>query len=249
MKVKLLDIEFELFKVNTLHEKFSKTINNNDKIIVSSLNLHSLFLYYKNHFVHNIINNSIVHIDGMPIIWLLKLFGYKVDASFRITWVDWMRPLLNRSQAEQWKIFYLGAKPGIAKKGFVTLKQEFPLLNYATCDGYFSMDKTKSENKQIVTIINSFKPNILIVGMGMGRQEEWIFQHQNELSCNVIVTCGAAIEYFAGEVSTPPRWSGPLGLEWLFRFVDDPKRFWYRYLVEPFFILNQLFKHKFLQKH
>jgi N-acetylglucosaminyldiphosphoundecaprenol N-acetyl-beta-D-mannosaminyltransferase len=60
------------------------------------------------------------------------------------------------------------------------------------------------------------------------------------LSANILLPSGAAIDYLAGEVPTPPRWSGKLGLEWLFRLLAEPKRLGYRYLIEPIFILRLL---------
>jgi N-acetylglucosaminyldiphosphoundecaprenol N-acetyl-beta-D-mannosaminyltransferase len=72
--------------------------------------------------------------------------------------------------------------------------------------------------------------------MGMGRQEQWIFENRATLRTHCIGTCGACMEYFAGAAPTPPRWMGPLGVEWLFRLLSDPKRFWKRYLVEPWIV-------------
>jgi N-acetylglucosaminyldiphosphoundecaprenol N-acetyl-beta-D-mannosaminyltransferase len=72
--------------------------------------------------------------------------------------------------------------------------------------------------------------------MGMPRQEKWILENHKELNAKVIMTCGAAIEYVAGTVNTPPRWMGLAGLEWLFRLRENPKRFAFRYLIEPWYI-------------
>jgi len=76
--------------------------------------------------------------------------------------------------------------------------------------------------------------------MGMPRQEYWISNNFSDLTANIILPSGAAIDYIAGVVPTPPRWSGKIGLEWLFRFVVEPKRLAYRYLIEPFFVLRLL---------
>jgi N-acetylglucosaminyldiphosphoundecaprenol N-acetyl-beta-D-mannosaminyltransferase len=76
--------------------------------------------------------------------------------------------------------------------------------------------------------------------MGMPRQEHWIVDHLDKLSVNVILNGGAALDYFAGVIPTPPRWAGRLGLEWLFRLMAEPRRLWFRYLVEPWFIAYRL---------
>lgn len=89
------------------------------------------------------------------------------------------------------------------------------------------------ENERVLARINAWHPDILLVGMGMGRQERWVLENRDRLDVPVVAVCGACIEYFAGSVKTAPRWLGPLGLEWAFRLLSDPRRFAWRYLVEP----------------
>ena len=76
-----------------------------------------------------------------------------------------------------------------------------------------------------------------MVGMGMPLQEHWIAENYDKLGNAVILPCGAAIDYFAGAIPTPPRWAGRLGLEWLYRLLAEPTRLWKRYLIEPWFLL------------
>ena len=87
-----------------------------------------------------------------------------------------------------------------------------------------------------------------MVGMGMPRQELWIHDNFDHLSTTVILPAGAAIDYIAGVVPTPPRWMGKVGLEWTFRLAAEPKRLRHRYLLEPWSVLGLLaldFIHKF----
>ncbi|MEN9518006.1 MAG: hypothetical protein RLZZ381_594, partial [Cyanobacteriota bacterium] len=106
-----------------------------------------------------------------------------------------------------------------------------------TAHGYFS---SGSQNQLIIDQINSYQPNILMVGMGMPRQEEWILANIDQLKTNIVLPSGACIDYIAQEVATPPRWMGQVGLEWLYRLATEPKRLWRRYLVEPWFIAKLL---------
>jgi N-acetylglucosaminyldiphosphoundecaprenol N-acetyl-beta-D-mannosaminyltransferase len=89
----------------------------------------------------------------------------------------------------------------------------------------------------VVQDIVDYRPQVLLVGMGMGIQERWILQNLDILSPTSVCTVGACMEYIAGAAATPPRWMGQAGLEWLFRLTENPGRFWYRYLVEPWFVL------------
>jgi N-acetylglucosaminyldiphosphoundecaprenol N-acetyl-beta-D-mannosaminyltransferase len=72
-----------------------------------------------------------------------------------------------------------------------------------------------------------------MVGMGMPRQELWIEANLNAIQANIILATGAVLDYVAGVIPTPPRWSGPLGLEWAFRLAAEPRRLASRYLIEP----------------
>lgn len=242
MKAKLLDVCWSPYTMEQLHEIFTNVINKNGNLLVSSLNLHSLYLSNKNDFISKTLKNSIIHIDGTPILWLLRLYGIKLNSAYRITWVDWMKPFLELAAESNWKIFYLGASPGVAEAGFADLSSTIPNLVYKVHHGYFSMSSTDSTHIAVMDSINTFSPNILVVGMGMGRQEEWIQNNIGALNSNIIITSGAAIEYFAGVVSVPPRWSGNYGLEWLFRLLDNPRRFWFRYTIEPIYVLIMIIK-------
>jgi N-acetylglucosaminyldiphosphoundecaprenol N-acetyl-beta-D-mannosaminyltransferase len=90
----------------------------------------------------------------------------------------------------------------------------------------------------VLAAIRSFRPHILMVGMGMPRQEHWILDNLDEIEVRVILTAGACMDYVAGAVPTPPRWMGRWGLEWLFRLGSDPTRLWRRYLIEPWFVFR-----------
>jgi N-acetylglucosaminyldiphosphoundecaprenol N-acetyl-beta-D-mannosaminyltransferase len=96
------------------------------------------------------------------------------------------------------------------------------------------MDIQGAEAKSIINQINSFKPNILLVGMGMGRQESWIYDNLSELDVNFIATTGACMELISGKIPIAPRWIGKIGMEWLFLLIKNPKRGFRRYLIEPF---------------
>jgi N-acetylglucosaminyldiphosphoundecaprenol N-acetyl-beta-D-mannosaminyltransferase len=82
-----------------------------------------------------------------------------------------------------------------------------------------------------------------MVGMGMPRQEHWIVDNFELLGPVVVLPCGAAIDYVAGEIPTPPRWAGRCGLEWLYRLAAEPGRLWKRYLIEPWFVLLLMGRH------
>jgi N-acetylglucosaminyldiphosphoundecaprenol N-acetyl-beta-D-mannosaminyltransferase len=185
-------------------------------------------------------NARYIHIDGMSIVFLGKLFGLPLKREHRTTYADWFWSIVEQAHSNNWRIFYLGSKPGVAEIGAQKISDKYPGIRVATHHGYFNTSNSSSDSEGIVEIINDYKPHILMVGMGMPRQELWLADNLKHLSANILLPSGAAIDYLAGEVPTPPRWSGKLGLEWLFRLLAEPKRLGYRYLIEPIFILRLL---------
>ena len=129
---------------------------------------------------------------------------------------------------------------GVAERGAALLRLQYPGLEIRTAHGYFDATRRSAESRSMVAAINMFHPHMLMVGMGMPLQQYWVLDHYEELGVNVISTSGAALDYVAGEIPTPPRWTGPIGLEWMFRLGAEPRRLAGRYLVEPWFILGSL---------
>lgn len=203
--------------------------------VIASLNLHGVYCFFKDPLFRklHLRDHTFVRIDGMAIILIGRLSGLPLRREQRSAWIDWFMPLMDMAEKKDWKIFYLGATHEILEKGLVHIRAVHPKLRIEGRDGYFNARSGHAENHQVVEKINAFQPNILIVGMGMGRQEHWILDNISELKANCIATSGACIEYFAGAVPTPPRWTGQVGLEWAYRLCTNPRRFAFRYLIEP----------------
>lgn len=237
-KLKILGIELDVVTISELNYYVSEIIKDNKREIIANHNLHSLYLLNDDDSLQKFWHKAyLTHIDGMPLIWWGKLLGYEIEKKHRITYLDWIHPLLEVANKNGWKLFYLGAKPGVANLASEKLSNKYPNISFKVHHGYFNTDPDSSDNSYILDLINSFQPNILMVGMGMPRQEKWIIEHFDDLQANVILNCGACFDYIAGEQKVPPRKIGRLGLEWLFRFLSDPKRLFSRYFIEPFKLL------------
>jgi N-acetylglucosaminyldiphosphoundecaprenol N-acetyl-beta-D-mannosaminyltransferase len=128
----------------------------------------------------------------------------------------------------------VGGRPGVGEKAAAVLREAAPGLDIQTHHGYF--DVTGPDNDAVLRTIARYGPHILMVGMGMPRQESWIMDNFHALDTHVILNSGACFDFVAGVVPMPPRWLGRVGLEWLYRLMSEPKRLWKRYLVEPFYL-------------
>jgi N-acetylglucosaminyldiphosphoundecaprenol N-acetyl-beta-D-mannosaminyltransferase len=134
-----------------------------------------------------------------------------------------------------------GITTGSGEVGAQRFKKMFPALNIRSHHGYFDM---AAESGRIIDLIQAEPPNVLLVGMGMPRQEKWIAENYQRRLANVILMAGAAMDYFANATVTPPRWMGRLGLEWTCRLAAEPQRLWRRYLVEPWSLLRLLLQER-----
>lgn len=239
----LLGVRVNLLGVKELNSLIEEAVEHNFKWIIANHNLNSIFIYYRNSVMRDFYNLAdYIHIDGMALIFMGKLLNLPCTREHRVTYADWIWSLMAEATEKNWRVFYLGSKPGIADKGAAILKKTYPSLQIATAHGYFSLASDESENQAIVEQIKVFQPHILMVGMGMPRQEKWIVENFADIKANIILPAGACIDYVAGEVATPPRWMGRVGIEWLYRLLTEPKRLWRRYLVEPWFIASIFLK-------
>jgi N-acetylglucosaminyldiphosphoundecaprenol N-acetyl-beta-D-mannosaminyltransferase len=222
-----------------LNELVAHACAHNRKQIIANHNLHSVYLYYhdfKMRSFYEIANYT--HVDGMGVVLLARLLGVPLTRQHRTTFVDWFESLFRMAAERGWRVFYLGSKPGVAARGAALLQRRFPALRINYGQGYFDTRPDSAENFTVLERIRDFQPHVLMVGMGMPRQERWIFENYHAIQANVILPVGAAIDYVAGAIPTPPRWAARIGLEWLFRLLGEPRRLWARYLLEPWFVLR-----------
>ncbi|WP_127140411.1 WecB/TagA/CpsF family glycosyltransferase [Flagellimonas marinaquae] len=243
-----LGIRTQALTINELNQLIDTAVQQNQKWIIANHNLHSLYLYHHQPKMQTFYTQAdYTHIDGMALVLLGQRLGLPLQREHRVTYADWVWPLMAEAKEKKWRIFYLGSKPGVAETGAEILREKFPNLEIKTHHGYIGSNTDSLENQSVLAEIKDYQPHILMVGMGMPRQENWIIDNLEQISTNVILPSGACIDYVAGVIPTPPRWMGRLGFEWLYRLLSEPKRLWKRYLLEPWFILR-LFLPEFLTK-
>ncbi len=209
------------------------------KWIVTNHNLHSVYLFHRHQKLRDFYKNAHwTFIDGMPLIGLGRLYGYALEREQRVTLADLIHPLMETAARKRWRVFNLGSPDGVAEKGAAALRRLHPGLQIEVSHGYFDSKPDSAENEAVLQRINAYQPDLLMVGMGMPRQEFWTQDNFERLNARVILASnGAAIDYIAGLVPTPPRWAGRLGLEWAFRLASEPRRLFRRYFVEPWHLL------------
>lgn len=210
-----------------------------EKAIIANHNLHSLYLIQKNDEIREFFGRAdLIEVDSMPLIFWARLNGRPSRRFHRATYLDWRDEFWERVREHGWRVFFLGSEPGVAEKARERILAQWPDVQLATHHGYFDMAPDSLENAAIVERINAFGADIVLVGMGMPRQEIWILRNIAKLKACAAFTVGGAFDYEAGVQRPAPRWLGQFGVEWIYRLVTDPKRKFSRYCIEPFYLVG-----------
>jgi N-acetylglucosaminyldiphosphoundecaprenol N-acetyl-beta-D-mannosaminyltransferase len=249
MKFVFVGVEIDNLSLQEVKHKIIEMINTGEKgYIVTPNASHVVLLQKDKEFKKAYENASLVLADGMPIIWVSRILGQPLKE--KISGSD-IFPLLCRVASQKdYKVFLLGAGPGIAKKASEALIKEFPNLKIVgTYSPLYNFQTNIEENKKINKIVNVAAPDILFVGLGAPKQEKWIYYNLNMLNIKIAIGVGAAFDFIAGAVKRAPKWMQKIGLEWFFRLIQEPKRMWRRYLIgNSIFIwlaIKEVFKDKY----
>jgi N-acetylglucosaminyldiphosphoundecaprenol N-acetyl-beta-D-mannosaminyltransferase len=199
---------------------------------VITLNAEIIYQAQKDVELKKLINSaSLVTPDGIGVIWAANRLGF--NASERITGIDLLYKLCERAAVKGWKLYLLGAAPGVAEQAAEELKKLYPGINICgSHHGYF----TRAEEPPLVENIKKLSPEIVFVALGAPRQEFWINQYKAMMEAPVSIGVGGSFDVIAGIKKRAPRFFITLNLEWLYRLVSEPSRI-KRQLVLPKYVI------------
>lgn len=233
----ILGFPVDAFNKYGLINFISDRVGRSERSVIAHLNLHSLHCLQSSQGMDSLMRRpeTVVHIDGMPIAWLLMARGHDVTRQNRLTYLDWAEDLVARAATDGWKVAYIGSSADVCDQAILFFQTRHPSLFIRGWNGYFDMDNNApgSPLRSMLDELAEFKPDLLFVGMGQPRQEEFVDRYFDALSSTVSLCCGAFFEYFVAQKAPPPRWMGRVGLEWFYRLLQNPRRYSHRYLVEP----------------
>jgi len=217
--------------------------NSKTPLFLAHHNMHSLAISLNDSAYNKAIHSCrYFWLDGMSVVWMLRKLGFNISTDWRVTFLDWQHPFFELASERKARVFLLGGGASISKKALLVLTERYKSIAFVNHHGYFK------NNDKMISKINNFSPDILLVGLGMPNQELWIFKNKEKLECNIVMPIGGYLDYIAGNTYTPPRWSGKIGLEWFFRLLFSPLRLGRRYLIEPWPVLymfsKELIKYK-----
>ncbi|MCR4404516.1 MAG: WecB/TagA/CpsF family glycosyltransferase [Candidatus Acetothermia bacterium] len=175
---------------------------------------------------------DLVTADGTGIVWASRF--WRAPLPERVTGIELAEELCRRAASRGYRLFLLGAAPGVAEEAKAQLEERFPGIRIVgTHHGYFADDR------EIIGLINASEAEVLLVGLGVPRQELWMLEHKRELKAKVLIGVGGSLDVLSGRLPRAPRVLRQLGLEWLYRLLRQPWRA-RRALAIPPFILRVL---------
>jgi len=203
-------------------------------------NVHTTIMAYEDSYYRSIQNEAFMVLpDGRPLSILSKIRGHK--NAERITGPDIFDKILKNSEKKGFTHYFYGSTQNTLDKLKDKLMYQYPNLNII---GTFSPPfrvLTADEDREIVETINKINPDFLWLGLGAPKQEIWMYEHKNIIN-SIMVGVGAAFDYHAGNIKRAPKFMQNLGLEWVFRLIQEPRRLWRRYFHSNSKFLFLIFK-------
>lgn len=232
-----LGVRVDNTTMNETVEGIAEAIQKKKPYNVVTINPELVMAATKNNAFKSVIKNAdIVTPDGVGLIIMGRITGRPLKE--RVTGVDLCDRLAKEASEKGWKVYLLGAKPGVAQQAAKNLQAKYPKLKIV---GTNSGDPDDQSANDIKNDIISQKPDILLVAYGSPTQELWIQKHRKKFDPMITIGVGGSFDFIAGSAKRAPKFIQTIGLEWLWRLVLQPWRF-KRILVLPKFAILSLFK-------
>jgi N-acetylglucosaminyldiphosphoundecaprenol N-acetyl-beta-D-mannosaminyltransferase len=213
--------------------------------------VHALMECHRDKLIRNVYNQAgLVTPDGMAVVWILKLYGHKEVG--RVYGPDLLLELCKTSLQTGYNHFFYGNTEFVLSNLKIKLEEKYPGIQIAGSISPPFRELSDQEDEEICKQISASGADILWVGLGSPKQELWMYNHQGKIDVPVMIGVGAAFDFLSGNKPQAPRWIQRSGLEWFYRFLQEPRRLWKRYLLGyPRFvvlIMIELFKKRILKR-
>lgn len=219
-------------------------ISTDEKNYVVAINVDVVIKIEQDEYLKKIVDNAnMVLVDGKPLIWISKMHRKPIKA--KISGSDLIPKLCEVSSLKGYKIFILGGKEGIARQAKQRLEKQYSTIKivgtYAPPLGF---ENNKKEILKINEMISNVKPDILISCLGCPKQEKWVYENYKKYNAKVSICAGATVDFLAGNINRAPKWMSDCGLEWFYRFLQEPRRLFKRYFIDDIKIIKLINKYR-----
>jgi N-acetylglucosaminyldiphosphoundecaprenol N-acetyl-beta-D-mannosaminyltransferase len=179
--------------------------------------------------LRRIINEcALINADGMPVVWASRLLGKPLKE--RVAGIDLFEALMRRAGEKGWRVFLLGAREEVVSKVAFTYQHRYPALVLAGWrNGYWTGE---AQEAQVVEQIRDARPDLLFVAISSPKKEQFLGRWQAGMKIPFAMGVGGSFDVAIGHVKRAPVWMQKSGLEWFYRFLQEPRRMFRRYFIE-----------------
>ena len=243
-KQRLLNTYVNNLSMSETIDEIEKMIACEKKSYIVAINVDVVMKIEHDSYLKKITDNAdMVLVDGKPLIWVSKIYKNPVKA--KISGSDLVPLLCAEAAHKGYSLFIIGGKEGIAKKAKIRLEEQYPTINVVgTYAPPFGFEDDPNELDKINNMISEKKPDLLIACFGCPKQEKWIYENYQKYDAKVSICAGATVDFLAGNVNRAPKWMSEHGLEWFYRFLQEPKRMFKRYFIDDIKIIKLIGKYR-----
>ena len=185
----------------------------------------------------------IINADGASIVWAAKKLG--VPLSERVTGIDLFQRLVGLSAEKGYKLYLFGAKEEVVSKVKSIFEEQYPSIRIVGCrNGYFA----EADEPQIVADMAASGADMMFVAFSSPKKEYWVHKYLNQIGIPFVMGVGGSFDVVAGVTDRAPKWMQNHGLEWFYRFIQEPGRLWKRYIVGNAKFVALTYRYKFSGK-
>lgn len=226
---KLVDFKLSTGSYKNMVDRIIRLASTNRSAYISVANVHMFVTAHNDEHFKNVVNNStMVTPDGKPLAWALRLFDNIKQE--RVAGMDLFPSLLEASAKAGISVYFYGSTPDVILAVEKRTEKILPTLKIAGwhCPPFRKL--SDDENTEVIRQINEARPNLVFVALGCPKQEKWMHDMKGKVSATMIGV-GGALPVFAGIQKRAPLWMQKNGLEWFYRFLQEPRRLFKRYAV------------------
>lgn len=241
-KINILNTSIHNLTMQETLEIVDNTVSEGKQLHHVVVNAGKLVAMQKDQQLRQSVNESdLINADGQAVVWASKILGKPIKE--RVAGIDLMENLVELAHQKKYKIFFFGAKEEVVKKVVENYSEKYSsdiVAGYR--NGYFN----KQHEEQIARNISNSGANILFVAISSPTKENFLYQNRKLLNkVNFVMGVGGSFDVVAGIVKRAPVWMQNYGLEWFYRFSQEPRRMWRRYLVGNTKFIFYVVKEKF----
>lgn len=243
-KQPLLNTYINNLSMDETIDAIEKMIVSDKKSYVVAINVDVVMKIEEDSYLKRIVDEAdLTLVDGKPLVWISNHYGRPLKA--KISGSDLVPLLCEVAAKKGYSIFIIGGKDGIADQAKQKLESKLSGINIVgTYAPPFGFEKDEAELKHINSLISDVHPDLLITCFGCPKQEKWIYENIKKYDAKVSICAGATVDFLAENVKRAPRWMSEHGLEWFYRFLQEPNRMFKRYFVDDVKILKLIKKYR-----